>query len=343
MIFSTLQAGFKDLTVTKITEIITTALPSLIWTAVIYKHRVYIRGAYKTKEDRTQGEAETSILRLQKSLPDMPHVLTLPVRWQNEIIGYIIAAKSKGDTFTKMGIEFLNGVCHIVEAIYEYEQMKEEKNLLAEAEIRALQAQINPHFLYNTLNTISFYVRSDPETARKLIKYLSDYFRHSLSNPSKFISLAEEMRVIDCYIQLERARFSDRLSVTYDFSEDMLENLQIPPLLLQPLVENAVIHGVIKREEGGTVRVGLIEHKTYNKIYVIDTGVGISRRKLKTLLIDRKRRDHIGLINVHQRLVSIFGEHCGLHILSKEGKGTIVFANVPKVEKTKGKDDEHGN
>ena len=208
----------------------------------------------------------------------MPHVLTLPVRWQNEIIGYIIAAKSKGDTFTKMGIEFLNGVCHIVEAIYEYEQMKEEKNLLAEAEIRALQAQINPHFLYNTLNTISFYVRSDPETARKLIKYLSDYFRHSLSNPSKFISLAEEMRVIDCYIQLERARFSDRLSVTYDFSEDMLENLQIPPLLLQPLVENAVIHGVIKREEGGTVRVGLIEHKTYNKIYVIDTGVGISRR-----------------------------------------------------------------
>lgn len=186
-------------------------------------------------------------------------------------------------------------------------------------------------------------MRSDPETARKLIKYLSDYFRHSLSNPSKFISLAEEMRVIDCYIQLERARFSDRLSVTYDFSEDMLENLQIPPLLLQPLVENAVIHGVIKREEGGTVRVGLIEHKTYNKIYVIDTGVGISRRKLKTLLIDRKRRDHIGLINVHQRLVSIFGEHCGLHILSKEGKGTIVFANVPKVEKTKGTDDEHGN
>ena len=221
--------------------------------------------------------------------------------------------------------------------------MKEEKNLLAEAEIRALQAQINPHFLYNTLNTISFYVRSNPETARKLIKYLSDYFRHSLNNPSKFISLAEEMRVIDCYIQLERARFSDRLSVTYDFSEDMLENLQIPPLLLQPLVENAVIHGVIKREEGGTVRVGLIEHKTYNKIYVIDTGVGISRRKLKTLLIDRKRRDHIGLINVHQRLVSIFGERCGLHILSKEGKGTIVFANVPKVEKTEGKDDEHGD
>lgn len=130
MIFSTLQAGFKDLTVTKITEIITTALPSLIWTAVIYKSRVYIRGAYKTKEDRTQGEAETSILRLQKSLPDMPHVLTLPVRWQDEIIGYIIAAKSKGDTFTKMGIEFLNGVCHIVEAIYEYEQMKEEKIFL---------------------------------------------------------------------------------------------------------------------------------------------------------------------------------------------------------------------
>lgn len=106
MIFSTLQAGFKDLTVTKITEIITTALPSLIWTAVIYKSRVYIRGAYKTKEDRTQGEAETAILRLQKSLPDMPHVLTLPVRWQDEIIGYIIAAKARATLLQKWELNF---------------------------------------------------------------------------------------------------------------------------------------------------------------------------------------------------------------------------------------------
>lgn len=117
----------------------------------------------------------------------MPHLMTLPVTYRHETVGWIIAAKSKGDTFTKLGVEFLHGICHVMEAIYEYDRMKEEENLLAEAEIRALQAQINPHFLYNTLNTISYYVRSDPDTARKLIQYLSDYFRHSLNNPSKLI------------------------------------------------------------------------------------------------------------------------------------------------------------
>ncbi len=335
MIFGTLRDGFKDFTVPRITEIITSALPSLTWTAVIYKGQVYTRTAYKKDSDRTQGDAEIAILKLQKSLPNMPHLLTLPVTGRNEVVGYIIAAKRKGDTFTKMGIEFLHGVCHVVETIYEYEQLKEEKNLLAEAEIRALQAQINPHFLYNTLNTISFYIRSDPENARKLIKYLSDYFRHSLSNPSSLISLSEEIYVIDCYIRLERARLSDRLDVSFDFPKEMMETLQIPPLLLQPLVENAVIHGVLGKAEGGKIRVGLIEHKDYNKIYVIDTGIGIPRRKLKNLLVDHRRRDHIGLINVHQRLMSMFGEKSGLHILSKEGKGTIVFANIPKVEKEK--------
>lgn len=215
----------------------TSSLPSLIWTAISYKDQFYTRTNYKTEADETQGDAEIAILKLQKSLPDMPHLMTLPVTYKNETVGYIIAAKSKGDTFTKMGIEFLHGICHVMEAIYEYDRMKEEENLLAEAEIRALQAQINPHFLYNTLNTISYYVRSDPDTARKLIQYLSDYFRHSLNNPSKLIPLSEELHVIECYTELERARFGDRLKITYDFPKDKLNDIQVPPLLLQPLVE----------------------------------------------------------------------------------------------------------
>jgi len=133
-----------------------------------------------------------AILKLQHSLPDLPHLITLPVKYKGKVVGSIFAAKSKGDTFTNTGTEFLHGICHILESIYESEKLKEEENLLAEAEIRALQAQINPHFLYNTLNTISYYVRSDPETARRLIQYLSDYFRHSLNNPSKLIPLFGE-------------------------------------------------------------------------------------------------------------------------------------------------------
>ena len=108
----------------------------------------------------------------------------------------------------------------------------------------------------------------------------------------------------------------------------------MPPLLLQPLVENAVIHGIFKRPEGGRIKAGLIEHKDYFKIYVYDTGVGIPRNKIPKLLIDHKRRDHIGLINVHQRLISLFGEKSGLHIASRENKGTLVFTKIPKIEST---------
>ena len=174
--------------------------------------------------------------------------------------------------------------------------------------------------------------RSDPDNARKLISYLSDYFRHSLNNPSKFIPLSEELHVIECYTELERARFGDRLSITYDFPKDKLEEIQVPPLLLQPLVENAIVHGIFKRPEGGRIKTGLIEHKDYFKVYVYDTGIGIPKSKLKKLLIDHKRRDHIGLINVHQRLLSLFGEKSGLHIVSRENKGTLVFTNIPKIE-----------
>ena len=333
-LFGTLHDGFKAFNVSKVTEIVTAALPSLIWTAVIYKDQVFTRTAYKTEADKNQGDAEIAILKLQKSLPPMPHLVTLPVTYKGQAVGYIIAAKSKGDNFTNMGNEFLYGICHILEAIYEYDKMKEEENLLAEAEIRALQAQINPHFLYNTLNTISYYVRSDPENARKLISYLSDYFRHSLNNPSKLISLSEELHVIQCYTELERARFGDRLQITYDFPDDKLDTIQVPPLLLQPLVENAIIHGIFKRPEGGRIKAGLIEHKNYFKIYVYDTGVGIPRNKIPKLLIDHKRRDHIGLINVHQRLISLFGEKSGLHIASRENKGTLVFTKIPKIEST---------
>ena len=331
-LFATLHDGFNDTNVSAITGLMTSSLPSLIWTAISYKGRLYTRTNYKTEADHNQGNAEIAILKLQQTLPDMPHLMTLPVTYRRETVGYIIAAKSKGDTFTKMGIEFLHGICHVMEAIYEYDKMKEEENLLAEAEIRALQAQINPHFLYNTLNTISYYVRSDPDTARKLIQYLSDYFRHSLNNPSRLIPLSEELHVIECYTELERARFGDRLEITYDFPMNKVNLIQVPPLLLQPLVENAVIHGIFKRSEGGKIKVGLIEHPHHYKIYVLDTGVGISAKKRKKLLITHKRRDQIGLINVHQRLLSLFGNSCGLHIVSREGKGTLVFANIPKIE-----------
>lgn len=213
-LFNTLHDGFNEANFSKAADLMVSSLPSLIWAAIAYNGEIYTKTHYPTEADKTQGEAEIAILKLQKTLPDLPHLMKLPIRYKDENIGYIIASKTKGETFTKLGVEFLHGIGQVLEAIYEYEKMKEEENLLAEAEIRALQAQINPHFLYNTLNTISYYVRSDPDTARKLIQYLSDYFRHSLNNPSKLIPLSEEIHVIECYTELQRARFGDRLLIS---------------------------------------------------------------------------------------------------------------------------------
>ena len=136
----------------------------------------------------------------------------------------------------------------------------------------------------------------------------------------------------DNYIYILNVRFAGDINYEKDVDEG-IGNFRIPSMILQPLVENAVIHGIFKRPEGGKIKVGLIEHPKYFKIYVLDTGVGIPARKRKMLLIDHKRRDQIGLINVHQRLMSLFGSACGLHIVSKENRGTLVFANIPKIEK----------
>lgn len=342
-LFSTLHDGFNDNNITKIAELMTASLPTLIWTAISYNGNLYTRTNFKNEADENQGSAELSILKLQETLPPMSHTIRLPVTYNHETVGYIIAAKSKGDTFTKLGIEFLHGICHVLEAIYEYDKMKEEENLLAEAEIRALQAQINPHFLYNTLNTINYYIRSNPDNARKLVQHLSDYFRHSLNNPSRLIPISEELHVIECYTELEKARFGDKLKIIYKFPKEKINTIQIPPLLLQPLVENAIIHGIFKKEGGGKIQVGLIEHPNHFKIYVLDTGIGIPARKRKRLLISHKRRDQIGLINVHQRLISLFGSSSRLHIVSKEGRGTLVFANIPKIEKEEKKQESESD
>lgn len=337
ILFSELKGGLGEFNVAKIADLIVTVLPSLSWAAVVYQDKVYVRTNFKSTVETAKGTAEVEILKKQRSLPPFGHILAIPVREGKAVIGTIFAAKSMDAApspgkqfFFQREKEYVEGISRLVSAIHEYERMKQGKELLAEAEIRALQAQINPHFLYNTLNTISFYIRSDPKTARRLISYLSDYFRHSLANPSAFIPLAEEFHVIACYMKLEQARFGDRLRISYHLPGK--EHILLPPLLLQPLVENAVNHGVLPLPAGGEIQVGLVDHGDTVKLYVKDNGVGIPREKRKLLLRDHRQRDCIGLINVHQRLLSLYGPQSGLHIVSRPGRGTLVFFSIPKKE-----------
>ena len=313
----------------KIPDIIISGLPNLIWAAIITPYSIHFSTNYKNNTHESQGEAETSILQIQRELPTNPHLCKITIQGNGDPT-YIYVSKPSDTVIPKTDLEFLNGLAQIIKLITEYSELLKEEKLLQEAEIKTLQAQINPHFLYNTLNTIHFYVRDDPETARKLIRYLSDYFRRSLSNPDRLIPLAEEIKDINAYVELEKARFADRLSVTFDFPEKLVNQVEVPPLLFQPLVENAIIHGVLDKPEGGEIKVGVIEHPDYLKFYVLDTGVGIPPEKRKQLLIPHKKRKNIGLINVHQRLLSTFGPQSGLHIVSRPGKGTIVFTRIPR-------------
>lgn len=340
ILFEEMRGGLGEFNVSRIADLMCQMMPQITWAAVVYHGKVYTAQQFHNQKEALQGEAEIRILQSMKTMPALPHILSVPVKDGNGTVGEIMAAKSGASMppygesyFYRREKEYLQGIAQLISSIHEYERMKQEKELLAEAEIRALQAQINPHFLYNTLNTISFYIRDNPETARNLVSYLSDYFRHSLSRPDAFIPLSEEVHVIACYMKLEQARFGDRLRVMYKLNGK--ENIEVPPLLLEPLVENAVIHGVLPLPEGGRIQVGLIDRGTHVKLYVADNGVGIPRGKRKRLLIDQRQRDRIGLINVHQRLLSLYGPESGLHILSKPGKGTIVYMTIPK-------EDSHG-
>jgi two-component system sensor histidine kinase LytS len=198
---------------------------------------------------------------------------------------------------------------------------------LALAEIKALQAQINPHFLFNALNTIVHYCRKQPETARKLLLHLSNYYRNSISVSDSFVSLNTELQHINDYVKIESARFMGKLDVVYDIPDEC--NCQVPTLILQPIVENAIKHGLYPKKNGGKVVIsGRLDGK--NVVLVVeDDGIGMEESQVRAALNPDPNRQSIGICNVNSRLKSLYGEQYELVIDSKVGKGTQVSISIP--------------
>lgn len=195
------------------------------------------------------------------------------------------------------------------------------------AEVAFLQAQIKPHFLFNTLNTISYLCTKDGAKASQLLDHLSLYLRNSFEFKSMdtLIQLSQELEFVNTYVEIEKVRFGERLQTKLDLKSNML-SVKIPPLILQPLVENAVQHGVMKKMAGGLVKVSVKQTGSNIEFCVTDNGVGISASRQEYLLIEGGDRG-VGLRNVHQRLRSLYGT--GLHIKSVEGQGTEIRFNIP--------------
>ncbi len=190
-----------------------------------------------------------------------------------------------------------------------------------------LQSQIKPHFLYNALSVIVSLCHSDGKKAVKLLEELSKYLRFTFDiNPyNSFISLKREISFVKSYIELEKARFGERLNVEFDLDEGSLE-YSIPALIIQPLVENSIRHGVMKRISGGIVKISIKNTGQYIKVVIQDNGVGINSFKLKELTDDDISKNS-ALRNVNKRLINEYGH--GLSIDSIQGKGTVVTINLP--------------
>ena len=200
---------------------------------------------------------------------------------------------------------------------------------LMEAEVRALRAQISPHFIYNALNAIASFVRTDPDRARALLVEFADFTRYSFRKHGEFVTLEEELRSIERYLVLEQARFGDRLQVTLRISPEVLP-ITMPVFSLQPLVENAVRHGLAQKAGDGRVTIVAEDRAGIAVISVEDDGVGEDPRRIERALAGDPSMDSVGLGNVDARLRSAFGEDFGLVVETAPGAGTKVTVRVPK-------------
>lgn len=211
------------------------------------------------------------------------------------------------------------------------------ESMLKETEYKALISQINPHFLFNCLNTIGrVALTEEAYQTQELIYAISDILRSLLKHTERIILITEEIKYVRDYLAIQLARFGDRIDVVFDIEEEVLK-AKIPKFTLQPIVENAIIHGLEPKVEGGTLTIKAVKQGKDLIIDVIDTGVGIHDDKLHTLIKIKQKPymenvTNIGIRNVHQRIQYYFGQNYGLKIYSEPGDGCRVKIVLPYIK-----------
>ena len=205
-------------------------------------------------------------------------------------------------------------------------RLQEQDKLLLSARLEALSSQINPHFLFNTLTSISSLIRSQPDTARTLVLKLSGLLRRLLRSQEHFVTLREELESVDEYLDIEMVRFGPTLVVEKEISEESLD-VVMPSMLIQPLVENSIKHGLAHRVGGGKITIRSQRTAGHAIIEIADDGTGMTDTSL-----DDSRSDGIGLRNVDERLRVIYGENYHLRLDSAPGRGTCARIEIPVID-----------
>ncbi|HXH81137.1 sensor histidine kinase [Nocardioides sp.] len=230
-------------------------------------------------------------------------------------------------------IRAANEVAAWVSGQLELARLDDSRTALMEAEVRALRAQISPHFIYNSLGAIASFVRTDPDRARELLLEFADFTRYSFRRHGNYTTLAEELRSVERYLLLEQARFGDRLEVTLQIAPEVLP-VAVPFLCIQPLVENAVQHGLeasADKPDGiGRLTIVARDMDTDCVIEVEDDGAGEDPERVRRALAGDASMDSVGLGNVDARLRNTYGDDYGLVVETALGAGTKVIVRVPK-------------
>ena len=254
------------------------------------------------------------------------HAVVVPLVADDRVVGTLAAY---GPHASAGLVRATDEVARWVSANIELAELDRSRTRAIEAELRALRAQISPHFVYNSLAAIASFVRTDPTRARELLLEFADFTRYAFRRGGEFTTLADELRNVERYLELEKARFGDRLQVRLVVAPEVL-SVAIPFLAVQPLVENAVRHGLDGKEGVGHVTLGAEDAGAEAVIWVEDDGLGSDPEAVRAVLAGESEADSVGLGNVDLRLRQVFGDDYGLEVETAPGAGTKVSFRVPK-------------
>jgi two-component system, LytTR family, sensor histidine kinase LytS len=256
-----------------------------------------------------------------------------PLKQRGETIGTLKFYFDSEKEITNIAMELISGLSVLLSNQLEIAEADKAYQLGKEAEIKALQAQISPHFLFNSLNTIVSLIRIDPGKARILLVSLSHFLRQNLTaTTASLTSLEQELRHMKAYLAIEETRFVDKLKVVYDIDADVLYR-KIPPLTLQPIVENAIKHGIKDKENDCFIKVSVKKQETMTLIKVEDNGKGMSKKRAEHIgkgTLDSEIGTGLALYNVNRRLTMLFGDEAALKIKSELDKGTEISFIIPE-------------
>ncbi|MDX2547698.1 sensor histidine kinase [Streptomyces sp. WI04-05B] len=302
----------------------------LVWDGVGEHHRAEIMQRLTGPLETGRGEA----LRLTCDAPDCPlrWAVVAPLTVDDRVHGVLVAFAPRESAVL---VRAAGEVARWVSVQLELADLDRSRTRLIEAEIKALRAQISPHFIFNSLAVIASFVRTDPERARELLLEFADFTRYSFRRHGDFTTLADELHAIDHYLALVRARFGDRLTVTLQIAPEVLP-VALPFLCLQPLVENAVKHGLEgKGAAAGKSHISITAQDAGAEALVVieDDGAGMDPVLLRRILAgEASPSGGIGLSNVDDRLRQVYGDDHGLVIETAPGAGMKITARLPKYQ-----------